>query len=58
MAAIKLTVPNRQELVNKLIAKRTTEELNVYADEIVQACNTIERITQELFKANNLVKLP
>lgn len=58
MAAIKLTVPNRQELVNKLIAKRTTEELNMYADEIVQACNTIERITQELFKANNLVKLP
>ncbi|CAF1176881.1 unnamed protein product [Rotaria sordida] len=58
MAAIKLTLPNRQELVNKLLTERTTDEINTYTDEIVQACNTIELTTQELFKTYNLTKLP
>ncbi|CAF3434932.1 unnamed protein product [Rotaria socialis] len=58
IGAIKVAVPNRQELVNKLLTKRTTDEINTYADEIVQACNMIERTTQELFKTYNLVKLP
>ncbi|CAF3489317.1 unnamed protein product [Rotaria sp. Silwood1] len=58
MGAIKLTLPSRQELVNKLLTDRSTDEINTYTDEIVQACNTIERTTQELFKTYNLTKLP
>ncbi|CAF3068714.1 unnamed protein product [Rotaria sp. Silwood2] len=58
MAAIKLTLPSRQDLVNKLLTERSTDEINAYTDEIVQACNTIERTTQELFKTYNLTKLP
>jgi hypothetical protein len=44
-AAIKLTLPTRHDLVNKLISKRSPEEIDAYAEEIVHACNTIERTT-------------
>lgn len=56
-AAIKLTLPNREQLISKLLSKRTSEEIDVYADEIVQACNIIDRTTQELFETHQLTKL-
>ena len=57
-AAIRLTMPNRQQLITKLLSKRTTEEIDVYAEEIVQACNIIDRTTQELFETHRMTKLP
>lgn len=57
-AAIKLTLPNREQLIGKLLSKRTPEEIDVYADEIVQACNIIDRKTQELFETHQMTKLP
>ena len=57
-AAIKVVLPNRQELINKLITKRNIEEIHTYADEIIQSCNIIEKTTQELFKTHNLTRLP
>ena len=56
-AALKLTLPNRQDLINKLLTKRTPDEINVFSDEIIQSCNIIERITHELFRKNGLTKL-
>jgi len=55
--AIKLTLPNRQDLFEKLLNKRSFEEIDVLADEIVQSCNIIERTTQELFETHQLTKL-
>ena len=57
-AALKLTLPNRQDLINKLLTKRTPDEINVFSDEIIQSCNIIERTTPELFRKNGLTKLP
>ena len=51
-------MPNRQQLITKLLSKRTTEEIDVYAEEIVQACNIIDRTTQELFETHRMTKLP
>jgi hypothetical protein len=56
-AAIKLTIPNRKELINKLVSKRSSEEIDRYADEVIQSCNTIDRTTQELFEAHQMTKL-
>ncbi len=56
-AAIKLTIPNRQDLINKLLSKRSSEEIDRYADEIVQSCNIIDRTTQELFVVHHMTKL-
>jgi len=55
--AIKLTVPNRQDLFEKLLNKRSFEEIDVLADEIVQSCHIIERITQELYETHRLTNL-
>ena len=57
-AALKLTLPTRHDLINKLISKRTPEEIDVFAEDIVQACNTIERTTDQLFEAQGMTKLP
>lgn len=57
-AAIKITVPNRQELIDKLVSKRTPAEIEQYTDEIVRSCNIIEHTTEQLFETNNLTKLP
>lgn len=56
--AMKFTLPSRQELVNKLTLVRTVEELHIFVDEIVEACNNIERITAELYKVHDLTNLP
>ncbi|CAF1582971.1 unnamed protein product [Adineta ricciae] len=56
-AALKLTLPNRQDLINKLLTERTPDEINVFSDEIIQSCNIIERTTHELFRKNGLTKL-
>jgi hypothetical protein len=56
-AAIKLTIPNRQDLINKLVSKRSSEEIDCYADEIVKSCNIIDRTTQELFEVHHMTKL-
>jgi hypothetical protein len=57
-AAIKLTVPDRQSLIDKLLNKRSTSELDTFSTDIVQSCNTIERTTQEIFEMHHLTKLP
>ena len=57
-AAIKLTLPSRQELLNKLLMKRSPDEIRTYADEIIESCTVIERTAQELFKSHNLTSLP
>lgn len=56
-AAIKLTLPTRRDLINKLISKRSPEEIDVFADEIVRSCNIIERTTQDLFETYQMTKL-
>ncbi|CAF0830281.1 unnamed protein product [Rotaria sordida] len=57
-AAIRLTVPNRHILINKLLNKRSYEEIDSLAFEIVQSCNKIESITQELYEKYHLTRLP
>ncbi|CAF0720058.1 unnamed protein product [Adineta steineri] len=56
--AIKLTVPNRQDLIKKFVNNRSAEEIDVFSGEIVQSCNTIEHTTQKLFRSYHLTKLP
>jgi len=56
-AALKLTLPNRQELVDKLLSKQSPDEIDVYCDEIIRSCNIIERTTQEVFETYGLTKL-
>ncbi|CAF0934749.1 unnamed protein product [Adineta steineri] len=56
--AIKLTVPNRQDLIKKFVSNRSAEEIDVFSGEIVQSCNTIEHTTQKLFRSYHLTKLP
>lgn len=55
---MKLTVPNRHTLINRLLNRRNTDEIDVLSTDIVQSCNTIENLTQELFEKHNLTKLP
>ena len=57
-AAIKLTVPDRQTLISKLLSTGNSSEIDGLSIDIVQSCNTIERITQELFEMHQLTKLP
>ncbi|CAF1226626.1 unnamed protein product [Rotaria magnacalcarata] len=57
-AAITLTVPNRQTLLNKLLINRSHDEIYTFCADIVQSCNKVESITQELYELNNLTKLP
>lgn len=57
-AALKLTLPSRHDLINKLISKCSPEEIDIFAEEIIQACNTIEKTTEELFEAQGMTKLP
>lgn len=51
-------MPDRQTLVNKLLNKRNPEEIDSLSADIVQSCNTIENVTQELFRMHHLTKLP
>ncbi len=55
--AIKLTLPTREDLIDKLLSKRSADDIDLYTDEIVRSCNIIERTTQELFETHNLTKL-
>lgn len=57
-AAIKLTVPDRQTLISKLLNDRSSDEIDALSIDIVQSCDKIERITQELFASHHLTKLP
>ncbi|CAF3725503.1 unnamed protein product, partial [Rotaria socialis] len=57
-AAITLTVPNRQTLLNKLLINRSHDEIDTFCVDIVQSCNKVESITQELYELNDLTKLP
>jgi hypothetical protein len=57
-AALKLTLPSRRDLINKLISKQSSDEIDTYADEIVRSCQIIERTTQKLFETYQLTKLP
>lgn len=57
-AAIKLTVPNRDVLINKLLTKRSSDEIDSLCLDIVESCNKIESNTQELFETHHLTKLP
>ncbi len=55
--AIKLTLPTREDLIDKLLSKRSADDIDLYTDEIIRSCNIIERTTQELFETHNLTKL-
>jgi len=57
-AAIRLTVPDRRTLISKLLNKRSFDEIYSLSADIVQSCNTIESMTQELFEIHHLTKLP
>jgi len=57
-AAIRLTVPDRRTLINKLLSKRSSDEIYSFSADIVQSCNLIESTTQELFEIHHLTKLP
>jgi len=57
-AAIRLTVPDRRTLINKLLNKRSSDEIYSFSADIVQSCNLIESTTQELFEIHHLTKLP
>ncbi|UJR15733.1 hypothetical protein I4U23_002668 [Adineta vaga] len=57
-AAIKLTVPDRQTLVDKLLNKRNPDEVETISLDIIKACNVIETTTQELFQKHHLTRLP
>jgi hypothetical protein len=57
-AAIKLTVPDRRTLINKLLNRRNPDEIDALSIDIVKSCNTIESTTQELFEMHHLTKLP
>ena len=48
-AALKITLPSRQDLINKLISKQSPDEIDTYADEIIRSCQTIERTTRKTF---------
>lgn len=56
-AAIKLTVPDRPTLISRLLSKGNSNEIDGLSIDIVESCNMIERITQELFEMHNLTKL-
>lgn len=56
-AAIKLTVPDRPTLISRLLSKGNSNEIDGLSIDIVESCNTIERVTQELFEMHNLTKL-
>lgn len=58
MIAIRSTLPSRHELLNRLISKRTPEEIDRYAADIVVSCDTIEQTTQELFETYQINMLP
>lgn len=57
-AALKLTLPSRQDLISKFAGSLSSEEIDRYSEEIIRSCNIIERTTQELFETHNLTKLP
>lgn len=57
-AALKLTLPNRQDLIRKFACSLSPDEIDQYSEEIVHSCTMIERTTQELFETHNLTKLP
>ena len=57
-AAIKLTVPDRQTLIRKLLSEGSSNDIDALSVDIVQSCNTIERTTQDLFDMHNLTELP
>ncbi|CAF1489814.1 unnamed protein product [Adineta steineri] len=57
-AAIKLTVPDRRTLIDKLLNKRNPDEIDELSVDIVKSCNKIESTTQELFEMHHLTKLP
>ncbi|CAF1010606.1 unnamed protein product [Didymodactylos carnosus] len=56
-AAIKLTIPTREQLIEKMICNRSAEELDAIARDLVEACNKIEQTTQDLYEKNNLLNL-
>ncbi|CAF0868023.1 unnamed protein product [Adineta ricciae] len=57
-AAIKLTVPDRGTLIDKLLNKRNPDEIETISIDIVESCNLIESKTQELFEKHHLTRLP
>ncbi len=57
-AAIKLTVPDRRTLINKLLNKRSSDEIDSLSSDIIQSCNKIENTTQGLYERHHLTKLP
>ena len=51
-------MPDRQTLIEKLLNKRNPDDIDALSEDIVRSCDTIERITQELFESHQLTKLP
>ncbi|CAF0862861.1 unnamed protein product [Didymodactylos carnosus] len=56
-AAIKLTAPSREMFIEKLLQDRKMDELVMILADLVQACDTIDKTTEDLFKTNNLLNL-
>ena len=57
-AAIKLTVPDRQTLIRKLLSEGSSNDIDALSVDIVQSCNTIEQTTRALFDIHHLTDLP
>jgi hypothetical protein len=53
-----MTLPSRQDLINKLISKQSSDEIDIYTDEVIRSCQIIERTTQNLFETYHMTKLP